>query len=334
VGNRGYDLTLQTPDPTNGRDLRNFVDINTLPRQFLSTSPTRDDATNGFLTGTVPNPFQGLVPGTGHNNATIQRQNLLRPYPQFLAVRSERRGGTSRYHSGQFRLEKRFTGSYSVLLGYTYSRFMEKIVLLNPTDPEPTEYLSGDDTPHRFVASLIWQLPLGKGKRMDLGTVGNAILGGWSVQGIYNWQSGRPVNFGNAYFSGDPSKLKADYSDPNNVFDRSGFYFNDAPVQTGGQPDPAKQRNDPRINLVNNVRTFPLRTGVRRPNVYFVDASLIKTVEFNDNLRLQLRFEAINALNHPVFDQPNADPRNADFGKVTQQFNIPRNLQFGVRLFF
>ncbi|HEX6736880.1 MAG TPA: hypothetical protein VF310_01275, partial [Vicinamibacteria bacterium] len=138
----------------------------------------------------------------------------------------------------------------------------------------------------------------------------------------------------NSYYNGDPSTLKADYSDPNNVFDRSGFYFNDAPVQTGGQADPAKQRNDARINLVNNLRTFPFRPGVRRPSVYFLDASLVKTVEINDDLRLQLRFEAINALNHPVFDQPNVDPRNAAFGTVTQQFNIPRNLQFGVRLFF
>jgi hypothetical protein len=335
VGNRGYDLTLQTPDPTNGRDLRNFVDINAVPAQYLSRSPVRDDATNSFLTGNVPNPFQGLVPGTAHNNATIQRINLLRPYPQFLQIRTERRGGTSRYHAGQFRLEKRFTGSYSVLLGYTYSRFMEKFILLNPTDTEPTEYLAADDTPHRFTASVIWQFPVGKGKKLDMGGVGNAILGGWSVQGIYNWQSGRPINLGNAYYNGDPSQLEADYSDPNNVFDRSGFYFNDAPVQTGGQADPAKQRNDSRINLVNNVRTFPFRVpGMRRPSVYFLDASLIKTIEFNDNLRLQLRFEAINALNHPVFDVPNVDPRNAAFGTVTQQFNIPRNVQFGIRLFF
>jgi hypothetical protein len=282
----------------------------------------------------VPNPFAGLVPGTPHNNATIQRQNLLRPYPQFLAVRTERHGGSSDYNSAQFRLEKRFTAGYSLLLGYTWSRFTENVVLLNATDATPTKYLADADTPHRVTASIIWQVPVGKGHRFDLGSVGNAILGGWSAQGIYNWQSGRPIAFGNIYYNGDPSQLKADYSDPNNVFDRSGFYFNDAPVQTGGQVDPAKQRNDPRINLVNNLRAFPFRPGMRRPSVYFLDASLVKMVEINDDLRLQLRFEAINALNHPVFDQPNVDPRNAAFGTVTQQFNIPRNLQFGVRLYF
>jgi len=332
VGNRGYDLTLQSPD---GINLRNYVDINTVPRQYLSTSPIRDDATNNFLTGTVPNnPFAGLVPGSAHNNNTIQRQNLLRPFPQFLAIRTEQRTGTSSYHSAQLRLERRFTGSYSVILGYTYSRFRERVVMLNPTDSGPTEYVGGDDTPHRVVASLIWQLPVGKDRKLDLGRLGNSILGGWSVQGIYNWQSGRPINFSNVYYDGDPSKLKANYKDPDHVFDADGFYFADAPVQTGGVPDPAKQRNDPRINLANNVRTFPFRPGLRRPAVTFLDASLIKTVTFTQDVRLQLRIEAINALNHPVFDTPTVDPRNAAFGTVTQQFNIPRNLQLAVRLFF
>jgi hypothetical protein len=332
VGNHGYDLTLKTPDTTN---LRDYIDLNPVPRQYLSTSPTRDEAVNSFLTGTVPNPFAGLIPGTAHNNPVIQRQNLLRPFPQFLAIRTQRRDGTSRYHSGQFRLEKRFTGSYSILLGYTYSRFKEKTILLNPTDPGPTEYVSDADTPHRLVASVIWELPFGKARRFDLGSLGNKVLGGWSVQGIYNWQTGRPLNLRDAYYDGDPSQLKTDYGNPDRVFDTSGFYFDDAAVQTGGAPDPAKQRADSRINLANNVRTFPFRIdGMRRQNVSFLDASLIKTVSFSHDVRLQLRFEAINAFNHAIFDVPNVDPRNASFGKVTTQFNLPRNIQLAARLFF
>lgn len=331
VGNRGYDLTTLTADGTNAR---NYVELNAVPGRYLSTSPVRDTTTINFLTTNVTNPFQNLVPGTGLNGATVQRQQLLRPYPQFTDVRSERRDGTSSYQSAQFRLEKRFTGSYTVLLGYTWSRFKEKRILLNPTDTEPQQYLSGADIPHRFVASAIWELPFGKDRRFKLGSLGSALFGGWSVQGIFNLQSGTPLSFGNVYFNGDPSSLKASYSDPNKIFDTSGFYFNDAPVQTNGVVNPALQRGDQRIRLANNLRSFPFRPGLRGPAYYFLDCSLIKTVSFTDDVRLQLRLEAINALNHPVFSNPNVDPTNAAFGTSTGQFNIPRNVQLAVRLFF
>ncbi len=62
VGNRGFDLTTTTGQQ---------VEQNPLPNQDPSTSPVRDLATINFLTATVPNPFQGLLPGTNLNGATI-----------------------------------------------------------------------------------------------------------------------------------------------------------------------------------------------------------------------------------------------------------------------
>jgi hypothetical protein len=335
VGNRGYDLTVRMAD---NRDVRNYVDINPIPAQYLSTSPTRDATTINYLNAQVPNPFRGLIPGTSLNGATTTRLQLLRPLPQFLAVRTERRRGTSRYHAAQFRLEKRFTGSFTVLGAYTWSRFREKTILLNPTDTEAQETPAEADVPHRFVGSAIWELPFGKDRRFNLGGFGNALLGGWSVQGIYNWQTGRPIRWGNLYYGGDPRQLKADYSNPDRIFDTSGFYFSDAPVQTGGAPDPAKQRADQRIRLANNIRTFPFRlNNLRWQNVSFFEFSLVKTIPFKDDVRLQLRFEAFNALNTPIFNVDEAatvDPTNAAFGRVTQQFNIPRNVQLAAKIIF
>jgi hypothetical protein len=221
-----------------------------------------------------------------------------------------------------------------VLAGYTWSRFIDRSILLNPTDTTPQEYRSDADIPHRLVVSGIWELPFGKGRRFQLDGLANALFGGWSAQAIYNLQSGRPLNFGNVFFSGDPKSLEASYDDPSKVFDTSGFYFSDAPVQRNGVVDPALQRADQRIRLANNIRTFPLRPGIRGSAYYFLDFSLIKTVTFTDDVRLQLRIEAINGLNHPVFENPNTDPTNAAFGTSTGQFNIPRNVQLGVRLFF
>ena len=330
VGGRGYDLPMGV---TNDDRLR-AIDINAVPRQYLSTSPIRDPAVINFLTANVPNPFRGLLPGTSLNGSTIQRQQLLRPFPEFGNVRTDRYDGTSLYNSGQFRLEKRFSGGYSLLLAYTVSRSTERFSLLNNTDAKPERRLADADIPHRFVASGIWELPFGKGRRFELSGLARALLGGWSVQGIYNLQNGRPLTFGNVYYGGDPSTLKADWSSVDRIFDTSGFYFHDAAVQTGGADDPAKQRADPRIRLANNIRTFPSRPGIRSQPVQFLDASLIKTVSFNDSVRLQLRFEAINALNHPIFATPNLDPTSSNFGKATSQFNIPRNIQLAAKLIF
>jgi len=330
VGNHGSHLTVSTVDGTNAR---NYVEIDAVPEQYLSTSPVRDTNTINFLNANVANPFAGLVPGTTMNGAQVQRQQLLKPYPQFLNVRTERRDGTSTYNAAQFRVEKRFTNNYSLLLGYTYSKFTENLYLLNPTDTQLTSYLSDADMPHRITVSGIWQLPIGKERALNLGAV-NTILGGWSLQGIYNWQSGRPVTFPNVYYNGDPSALKGNYEDPDHIFDVSGFYFHDAAVQTNGADDAAKQRGDTRIALANNVRTFPFRPGLRGQAVALLDFSAVRTITMHKDVRLQLRLEAINALNHPVLGNPNTTPSNANFGKSTGMNNIPRNLQIGVKLLF
>jgi hypothetical protein len=334
VGNRGYDLTVAQARTTtsNGTDT---PDINPIPAQYLSTSPTRDQATINYLNQAVPNPFFGLIPGVSlGTSSTTQRQQLLRPLPSFLTVRGERTDGTSSYHSAQVRLERRFARGWTLTLAYTWSRFEEKRYLLNATDPALTEYLSTADVPHRFVAHWVWELPFGKGRHFEMDGFANALLGGWSFQGIFNWQSGRPFAFGNLHYDGDPSKLETSWDDPDHIFDTSGFYINDSLTQTNGQPDPAKQRADSRIRLDRNIRYFPLIPGMRSQPFMLADLSFIKTIDLPRDMRLQLRFEAINAFNTAVFNNPTVDPTSADFGKSTSQFNIPRNFQLAVKFIF
>lgn len=59
--------------------------LDALPNHYLSTLPTRDNATITYLGAQVPNPFQGLAPaGTSlFTNSTIARSSLLTPYPLF-----------------------------------------------------------------------------------------------------------------------------------------------------------------------------------------------------------------------------------------------------------
>ena len=119
------------------------------------------------------------------------------------------------------------------------------------------------------------------------------------------------------------------------MFDISGFYFHDAAVQTNGVDDPAKQRADQRIRLANNVRYFPSRIpGLRGQALNHWDMSFVKQVQINGRVRAQFHVEFLNAFNHPVFNNPSTDPTSADFGKVTSQNNLPRNIQIAAKIVF
>jgi hypothetical protein len=316
VGNRGDDL------PT-GRNL------NATPNQYLSTSPTRDDATNNFLSAQVPNPFVNLMPataGTAFRSANISRAQLLRPYPHFDAVNVTTSEGHSSYHSLQSGVQKRFDRGYTLGVNYTWSRFLEATEFLNAGDPEPWEGISSQDAPHRLSVSGIWELPFGRNRTFGAGasTGLNALIGGWQVQGIYTYQTGFPLgNFPNLIFTGNIDDIDID----NPTIQR---WFN---TDAGFNKVTAQQ-------LVSNVRTFPLRlSNVRGDPTNNVDLSLLKNTSLGGARSFQFRFEAINALNHPQFQSPSGNslnPTNASFGQLvsTAQLNYARRVQVMLKFLF
>jgi hypothetical protein len=336
VGNKGYDLATG--------NIGNLV--NPIPLQYLSTSRVFDQSmqdARDFLTEQVDNPFRGLLPGTNLNNDRIARSQLLRPFPQFGDITSIRNDGENIYHSGQFRAEKRFSKGYSLLAAYTWSKNIEEFSLLNPTDADLERRIAQEDIPHRVVVSGIWELPFGKGRKWGGGWSRylDGLLGGWQLNGIFQWQSGRPLEIGNVFYNGDPSKLRTEINSENaditrRVFDTSGFYFDDAPDQNrNGVVDPADQRADRRIRLENNIRYFPSRLpGFRGQNLHLWDLSVMKKVRISEGLNLELRGEFLNAFNHVQFNNPNTAPTNANFGRVLEQANLPRSVQIGLKLVF
>src|SRR5262249_40412788 len=156
----------------------------------------RDEATRLYLTAKLNNPFFGLIPGIG-SSQTINRENLLRPFPQFGSVVTTNNQGYSWYHSFQGRIEKRFSKGYTLQANYTFSKFMQATELLNQDDPLPAEVISDSDYPHRFVASGIYELPFGKGQKFLTSSNGavSRLVGGWQFQGVYTFQSGAPIGF-------------------------------------------------------------------------------------------------------------------------------------------
>ena len=328
IGTRAYDLSTNT----------NIMDA--IPRQYLSTSGVRDQARIDFLSAIVANPFQGLIPGQTLNGSTTSRAQLLRPFPEFTSIATERYDGKAVYHAAQFRLERRFSRGFTLLSSYTWSKVIEEVSFLNDTDTKYERRIGSDDIPHRIVLSSIWELPFGKGRKWGSNWNGflNSVLGGWQVGGVYQWQSGRPINLDNRniYFNcPQMPHTTIDGSTVDATFNTSCFYFHDAAVQTNRVDDPVKQRADQRIRLANNIRTFPSRIAAFRGQpLNLWDLSLIKNFTITERVKLQTRAEFLNAFNHPQFNDPNTDPTSSNFGKVTQQNNLPRNIQIAMKLIF
>ena len=175
----------------------------------------------------------------------------------------------------------------------------------------------------------------------------DAIAGGWQVSGTYQYQSGFPLTWNVTYWDsgcGEPASLVSNIGKTVNggilgldapAWDTSCFYFHDAAVQTNGVDDPAKQRNDPRIQLGNNVRYFPSTLpGVRTHQLHLMDVGIFKNFSIGDRVTMQMRIELINALNYTVLWNPDINPRNATFGFINQDRNNPRDMQLGLRLTF
>jgi hypothetical protein len=309
--------------------------INTLPRQYLSTLPTRDDTYNNLLTASIANPLYNLVPGNSqgiYTGTTTSRQTLLSPYVAFgsNAINAQENTGYAWYHSFQFTASKRFAKGYTVQGSYTLQKWQQAVNLLNPSDLAPVREISDSDAPHRINISAVWSLPFGKGRALLANTnpVVSRIVGGWELSGIWSIQSGFPLAFGNSIYYGNPAdiQLPLDQRSPEH-------WFNVANFETAS----AKQL------LSNQVRTWPLRFAtLRGPRQNNIDLALIKQTRISEGKNIEFRAEALNAANHPFFPNPNMtvtatqSAKDTGFGQISASTmnNYARRLQLSLRFLF
>ena len=317
VGNYGYDIEI----------VRN---INALPNSYLNADNSRTAAmvaNNAFLSALVTNPFAGLVPGSGINNPTIARRQLLRPYPAFGDINTTNNDGSSLYHSVQASLQKRFSKGYTLGLAYTYSRWMQETEYLNAGDAQPTRMISDLDVPHRLSISGIFELPFGKGRPFlsDASGLTEAL----------------------ARRLAGPGRLHLPGRVPGAVRHRRLLQRRRIALPSGDRTTAQWFNTDAFTSILNgtalnatpvdHLRTLPLRfDDVRRDPIHNIDLSLIKSLGLRSGMRLQLRAEFINAFNQAYFPAPVSNPTTATFGQTTasNQENYARRAQLGIKLTF
>ena len=313
-----------------------YTQLNGIPRQFLSTLATRDTGEN-FLTASTANPFSGLQ--TTQNTATTTAAQLLARYPEFPVgdsaggwsggsgvIEENLNLGRSYFESLNVRLEKRASHGLTFVFNYIYSRMMEQGSWLNDSDPVPEKRVSPDDHPQRYVVAMSYELPVGKGKALDFHShLANSLLGGWLVNNVYTYQVGAPIMWVNG-----SSSSPGDY-----------VYFGTAPLALDN-----RQVNGPAFNTSDfitasantfqyHIRTFSsMFSNLRADGINQWDPSVSKRFSFTETTSLQLRLEAFNVLNHPVFAAPSTTATNSAFGDITATANRYRTLQLGARIVF
>lgn len=313
-----------------GIALPSGVQYNQIPDSALSLGTA--------LNATVPNPFFGVITDSTStlSRATIQRGQLLRPYPQFTGMSaSQAPVGHSNYHGLQTRIERRFDAGLALLFAYTKSKLIDNVGdfggFLGAGGFTSNNCFSCDrslsfyDIPDVVRLSLRYELPFGVGKsRMNRGAMAR-IAGGWSTAVYFSWENGTPVqvtgpNDSNSFGGGQrpnatgiPAKL-----DNKEIVD-GGLYFN-----------PLAFSRAPQFTFGNVSRNLP---DVRVPGSKNWDLLIEKRIAFTERIGLDFRTELFNAFNNVVFSGPQTNVTSADFGRIRLlQANIPRQIQFGLRL--
>ncbi|MBZ5663648.1 MAG: carboxypeptidase-like regulatory domain-containing protein [Acidobacteriia bacterium] len=302
----------------------------------------------------------GVVPGY-----TLGCGIVTPPAGPFTVVAGSISTGLAHYDSLQFKAETKSMrhGLYG-LMGYTYARSFDSgfndglgsgagVTYYPLTGTKHADWaLSQINLNQQFTASVIYDLPFGKGKRFGGGWSGpaNTAFGNWQITVIEKATTGFPIftiasnnasgvnltNNGNNYNRpveiSDPHKagIVATNSDPKcQILVSAGGLAPDRVGGTGAWFNPCAFDNPPSGELGTANRS-PLYG----PGYVNTDFSAIKNFALRESMRLEFRAEMFNLFNHNQLGMPAADLNSTGFGAITSSVNNPRLVQFALKLEF
>jgi outer membrane receptor protein involved in Fe transport len=259
----------------------------------------------------------------------VQPNGTPAPFPDLGQIPVVRNIGTMTYHSGQLKLEKRFSNNLFFLGSYTYSHSIDDVTsseldavgVQNIFDIRQNRGNSDWDIRHRLAFSYLYNLPFGRGQ-FFLGNadgITNAILGGWQTSGLLVLSSGQPFTVvdGSTIPGGDARPdLVGDPFAPGPSCPQPGTpecWFNPAAFQPR-HLDP----NDPSSPVVAGNEG---RNSLRAPGYRNFDLGLIKIIPLTESTRLQFRGEFFNLSNTPHFAIPANGLNDPNVGQLTHTRN-------------
>lgn len=259
-----------------------------------------------------------------------------RPWPAYGRIQVVDGVVNSNYNALGIKVQKRLSAGLTYLAAFTWSKAIDGGSGVRTRSGDslfpPNSYalsnergLSQFDQRRRFVASILYDLPVGAGRVADLGRAGNALLGGWQVGTILTFGDGTPWNVGGM---GDFANTGVDEFRP----DATGISpFVDKPTPEKFWEINAFSRTDPTLPYRSPTAG---RNVLRTPGTIMWDFALHKDFRVREGHKVEFRFEAFNFSNHPNWNTPPNDIRSpSTFGRVTSARTM-RELQFGLKYLF
>ena len=304
-------------------DLSVSKSISYLPRSFYALPGNPIPVPSATLIGLVPNPMAGLIPGSSLNNATVAYQSLQTQYPEFTGVTESTHSiGTSLYNSMQVSVEKRLAKGLQGRFSFTWDKIMTQTGYLNSQDAWNQLVRSQSGEPSKIMnISLTYMLPIfANGSGLT-----HKLLGGWEANAIVRYLNGSIVGApGGVYSTGINPKLS------NPTYSQ---WFNTCTLNTSGVRQNCANASQP--VAFTQLPPYTLATldglpGIRTQVPTTMDFSLFKSFQIHEKINAQLRANAFNFANTPIFGGPSSTSGVIGIGQV----NDPRIVELALKLNF
>ncbi len=266
----------------------------------------------------------------------LQLSQALKPYPQYSSVSGPSLSGHSTYNAFENSVEHRFANGFYGLFSYTFAKnitsYQGQNVYARLTDKAVADF----DRTHVFAISYIYDLPIGKGKRVLGGAnpVLNAILGDWTISAVHRYQSGVPLTptcsqqlYGAGLTNTSTQRCNIvagqplynpnwDPTDPSSPYLNRAAFTRPANMTYGNSPAALSQ--------------------LREPWQFNEDLALGKIFKLASEARsLEFRASAFNIANRHLLGNFSKSVTSGTFGNVgTPQMNQPRNVEGSLRFTF
>lgn len=311
----------------------------------------------------VTNPFKGINGFQGssyYTSSTIGGLNLTRAFPEFGDITEYQLNDyRTWYNSLQTTVQHKWSSGLTLHGTWNWSKWMDAGGWKDTTYRVPYRQIDSNDHSHRVTVSGVYLLPVGRGRPLlpNMNRVLDTAVGGWELGSLYVYQSGAPWILPNnpnelylqsawvrPHVQKDNGYIRMVAACVNQWTEPKGtttYVLNNLKYDYDGNcPNGADIQQVPSYGVYQNN----VYTGIRLLRSHQFDANLSKNFSIApknsalaEGLHLQLRIEAFNALNHPLWTQaPDGSTNDTTFGTIERgtwnQNNLPRQMQMSAKI--